>query len=354
MAGYRRALDAQAAPALRDLSRSYDTIIRATEQKARALATQIEAMRTAGQIDQVTLGQLYRMERYLLLATDLRMTTDRYALDVAAPRIADLQSDSAWLAQEHASRVERVVLGRDRALEFQQRFVMIPKGAIENLTGVMRDGGQLRTYLSRTLPDATVTRVGEALVEGLGAGLNPREVGRIAAKASGVGLQRATLIARTEMLRAYRESQRERWHSSGIVTMYRRTAAMSERTCLGCIAMDGTIWQSQEELEDHPAGRCTMVPVFVVDGEVIAPPMESAQSWLAEQPESVQVGTMGPTRWAAWKRGDVEISQMAQYRPNQRWGGAWVPRNVGDIVEGGRGGDLAARIHERTVDQMIA
>src|SRR5690554_1469823 len=90
----RRAIDAQAAPALKDLAKNYDTIIRATEAKARALAKQIEAMHRAGQTAQITKGQLYRMERYMILLADLRAQTNRYALDVAAPRIAHLQSDS--------------------------------------------------------------------------------------------------------------------------------------------------------------------------------------------------------------------------------------------------------------------
>lgn len=352
MTAFRRELDAQAAPALKDLARNYRTIITTTEAKARALATQIEAARAAGR--EVSLGQLYRIERYEMLLVELQKSTERYALRVAAPRIEGLQSDSAWLAQEHAARTERVLLGDELAGRFETRFVMIPEGAIENLSGVMRDGGELATYLRETLSKANVESVRKALAEGLGTGLNPREVGRIAAKASGVGLQRSTLIARTEMLRTYRESQRERWASTGVVQAYRRTAAVNERTCLGCIAMDGTIFQMHEELNDHPGGRCTAIPVFVVNGEVLMPPMQTAQSWLAEQPDATQVEVMGPARWAAWKRGDVEINQMAQYRPNERFGGAWVPRNVSDIVEGGEGGELAAQIHRRTAEQMIA
>jgi SPP1 gp7 family putative phage head morphogenesis protein len=352
IATFRSEIDATSATPMRNLRRGYQTIIDRTAQRADALAREINAMRAAGEI--VSKGRLVRMERYEMLLAELQRNARGYSLDVAAPAVTSLQEQNVWLAQEHASRIERVIVGPERVAQFQAQFVMPPRDAIEAIVGTMGDSGNVANYLAETLPDATVRKVGDALIEGIGSGLNPREVGRIAAKASGIGLTRATLVARTEMNRAYSESQRQRWDQSGLVRMYRRTSAQNSRTCLGCIAMDGTVFATREEIEDHPGGRCVAVPVFVIDGEIIQPPMQDAQDWLAEQPKGVQQEVMGPTRWAAWKRGDVGIKEMAQYRPNARFGGAWVPRNVRDIVDGNPVDRVTREAQARSVHQIVA
>jgi hypothetical protein len=112
-----------------------------------------------------------------------------------------------------------------------------------------------------------------------------------------------------------------------------------------------TGWYSANGIITH---NCVAVPVFVIDGEVIMPPMRGAQDWLAEQPEGVQQEVMGPTRWAAWKRGDVQLSDMAQYRPNERFGGAWVPRNVRDIVDRNPLDRVTLEAQQRSVHQIVA
>lgn len=352
IAAYRAEIDAASAPELKRLRKAYETIINNTARKADALAKEINAMREAGEI--VSNGRLVRMERYNLLLADLQRQCERYAIDVATPSVTQLQEENAWLAQQHAARTERIILGPELTGQVAERFVMVNAEAVEAIAGTMGDGGNVRNYLLETLTKATVDHVGNALVEGIGGGLGPREVARMAAQASGLGLTRAATIARTEMLRAYRESQRQRWEQSGLVHMYRRTAAQNPRTCLGCIVMDGTVFPISEELADHPNGKCFPVPVFVLpNGEVIQPPgMTSAREWLAQEPEDVQKHVMGPKRWAAWKRGDVQLHEMARYVPNERFGDSWAPRRVRDIVNAEPVDAAVREAQQRTVQQI--
>jgi len=254
--------------------------------------------------------------------------------------------------------LERISVGNEMALAMQRAHILSPAANIEAMVGLMGNGQPVREYLRRTLPIATVDAVETAIADVVTGDLGPRQAARAmvreTGKASGIGLQRAMTITRTESLRAYREAQRQRWQESGVVQAYRRTAAQNSRTCMGCIAMDGAIMPIDQPLEDHPNGRCSKVPVFVVDGEIISPWRgRSARDWLAEQDEPTQLKIMGPGRLAAYKRGDVQLHEMARRVEDERFGGAWVPRTVADIESGPGGGAEARRIVERDVDDVV-
>lgn len=335
--------------AMRRMARQYRRVVRDTTRRAQALADQIARLRAAG--EEVSLGRLVRLERYQLMLAQLGADVDAYAIRVALPELEALQADDVWLAQEHAERVERVLLGTERAGRLQAAFVLSPSPALEALVGVMGDGGPVREYLRQSMTAKAVQAVEDAVARVVTGNLGPREAARLlvteAGKASGVGLDRALCVTRTESLRAYREAQRGRWADSGVVQAYRRTAAQDERTCLGCIVLDGSVWPITEPLEDHPNGRCAMVPVFIVGGQVISSwgDAPSARDWLAGAGEETQLAVMGPGRYAAWKRGDVALEDMARRveDPTGRFGGAWVPRTVADIQATGAAGGRAGR-----------
>ena len=350
---FRAEVAANAAPRLRALSGAYRVVTRDTERRARALVTQIEAMRKAGQ--EVPVGRLVRLERYERLLVQLAADVDRFALRVAAPALSSLQEQNVWLAQQHAARIERLALGEELAARLEQRFVLSPRPALEAVVGVMADGAPVREYLSESMRRASVNNVAAAIERVVVGNVGPREAAREVAKAAGIGLTRALTIVRTEANRAYHESQRGRWADSGVVQAYRRTAARSDRTCIACIALDGAIIPINESLEDHPPNRCSMIPVLVVNGQVFDPSRgPTARDWLEGQPETVQRQVMGPGRFAAYQEGRIGIKDMARRVENERFGGAWVPRTVTDIDETGTAGGRAGHaLTGRTVAQVL-
>jgi len=73
--------------------------------------------------------------------------------------------------------------------------------------------------------------------------------------------QRATLIARTETLRAHNEGRKVFYREVGIKKVKWLTAN-DERTCPICAPRDGVIYDMDKVPEEHPGGRCTVVAVL--------------------------------------------------------------------------------------------
>lgn len=254
---------------MKELQAAYQQIVERTARRAESLARQINTMREAGEA--VPVGRLVRLERYQLMMAELGADVEAFGLQVVTPAVTQLQGENVWLAQQHAAQIERIAIGDERALALQRAHILSPSANIEAAVGLMGDGKPVREYLRRSLPLATIDAVERAVADVVTGDLGPKQAARAmvreAGKASGIGLQRAMTITRTEGLRSYREAQRQRWQESDAVPAYRRTAAQNANTCIACIAMDGAIMPIDEPLDDHVNGRC-LTPGTLVSGPV--------------------------------------------------------------------------------------
>lgn len=101
-------------------------------------------------------------------------------------------------------------------------------------------------------------------------------------------------------------------------------AQLDHRTCISCVALHGTIHEPNEELYDHPNGRCMALPLaggppvslevggVTVPGSVILTPSTvRGADWFNSQPKSTQIGIMGPKAYDAWKGGKVRIEDLS-------------------------------------------
>ena len=150
-------------------------------------------------------------------------------------------------------------------------------------------------------------------------------------------LSRALRITRTETNRAYREATRLQYaNNSQVVKGYRRHADKSENTCLACIALDCELYALDEPLNEHPNGRCALVP-DVLDYEDLGldlpptPQPETARDWLRSQPESVQRDMLGSRRFDAIQSGQIDLEDLATVRGNRVWGDAAVVRPIREL-----------------------
>ena len=220
----------------------------------------------------------------------------------------------------------------------------LPDDAFSNFIGMAADGKPVGRLLEPLGP-AAAKEVRGAIGTGIAMGKGPRATARLIETAAGMPLTRALLITRTETNRAFREASRLEYASSPVVKGYRRMAAKTERTCMACIALDGTLYDLNEPLNEHPNGRCTMVPEVLdyadlgLDVPRQAPP-EDARDWLGRQNERVQRKILGDTRLKAWKQGEIQLNQLATVRTSKVWGDAAVIRPVKDLGlgKGGPGG----------------
>lgn len=170
------------------------------------------------------------------------------------------------------------------------------------------------------LSESGQAAVRQVLVESIMDGVGPREAGRrIIAATEGVfngGLARATTIARTELVDAYR--------ATGAITMARNAqvldgwmwwTSLGSRTCAICVAMAGTVHPLTEPgPEGHPNCRCARVPLVTGGNQ----PTQSGQDWLESQPLSVREQVLGPGRLAQWEDGRP-LADMVEKRPNPGW-----------------------------------
>jgi len=69
--------------------------------------------------------------------------------------------------------------------------------------------------------------------------------------------QRATLIARTETLRAHNEGRKVFYREVGVKKV-KWITAHDERTCPECAPRDGKVYPIDAVPEEHPGGRCTV------------------------------------------------------------------------------------------------
>jgi SPP1 gp7 family putative phage head morphogenesis protein len=199
----------------------------------------------------------------------------------------------------------------------QVQFDRLPVSSVERMVGLAGDGSPLRSVLaeaSRVGPDALANE----LIRGVALGLNPREIARRAMRQGlATSYTRMMLIARTEVIRVARQTTQDNYRHSRVVRGYRRVAAKSIRTCIACLALDGREYPLSVQFEEHPAGRCTMIPILI-RGE----PVEflTGPEWFAQQPTATQRSMMGPGRWELWRDGRIGWDDLVTIHENERWG----------------------------------
>ena len=210
-------------------------------------------------------------------------------------------------------------------------FNTLPIAATANMIGLAGDGSPLRSILadaSKVGPQA----LGDALVRGVALGYNPRKMAKMAMRDGlGKSYTRMELVARTESLRSYREAARQNYIlNSDIIRGYRRRCARSARTCIACIALDGTEYPLDVPFEEHPNGRCVAIPILR-SGQG-APMGETAREWFERQPEKTQLEMMGPGRLELWQNKQIGWGDLATVDHDPVWGGTPKATPVGVLA----------------------
>ncbi|NPV86000.1 MAG: hypothetical protein HPY45_08340 [Anaerolineae bacterium] len=153
-------------------------------------------------------------------------------------------------------------------------------------------------------------------------------------KVLGTTLSRALTIARTETLRGHREATRASYQAnSDIVRGWVWHSAADERTCAACWAMHGTFHTLDERLDDHPNGRCAMVPKTKTWAEIgkqygidlsdvpdTNSEIEPGVLLFDKLPAEKQIGILGPAKWAAWKDDQFTLSDLVGQTESTIWG----------------------------------
>jgi SPP1 gp7 family putative phage head morphogenesis protein len=345
-AEFRRDLLAQESRAAARMVRAYAVATARLSQQLDRVTRQIAQAEERGQ--PVGVSWLFQQERLANLKAQAEAALATFARQ-AAQETEARQAQTVAAAGEQARQLTLAALGDGPApavAAVEVSFLRLPAGALEELVGVLGDGSPLRRLFD-ALPALVSERLEQGLLAGVAAGLGPREIARQVREAESLGLNRALLIARTEVLRAHREATRATYQANAdVVEGWVWTAELGPRTCPSCWALHGSFWPLDEPLASHPACRCSMSPRTRSWAELgfhgipeTRPEIEAGSDVFARQPEETQRAVLGPAGYEAYRRGEVSLADFVARRGNPEWGDMHYARSL-RAVRDGRGGEV--------------
>jgi len=336
---YRAALARREQQALGRLIRQYGDIWKAQKAELARLQADHAARIARGEVPSP--AWLYQEQRSRALLAQVEEEVSRWAGDVEAAT-RELQRIGAMQGQQYVVDTLRAALSRASGIApgIEGSFMRLSPETINNMIGFLGDGSPLARLFDQVGPDVRAAWE-KALLAGLAAGLNPREVARLARRATGMGLDRATRIARTEMLRASRETAHQSMLANpDIYDGWTWLCSLSLRTCASCLAMNGTWHPLTERLEDHVNGRCVAFPSLKpwsslgVNVPIPTPDagVPDAEAWLRGLPAADQERILGKRGADLWRKGEIALHEFAERKVSPDWGGMRVQKPLGRIL----------------------
>lgn len=292
-----------------------------------ALVDEIAVLSEAGA--PITRGKIVQLDRFIDLMQQTRTESARYA-GFTTDLVSTGQLELGQLAIADASQIIEVSF--NQAGKIGPAFNRLNVGAVEAIAGIAGDGQPISKLVnSRVIAGADeATAVINTLIESTALGINPARTATLIKDDLSAGLNKALQIARTEQLRAYRESTRQQYIESGVVKGYMRISARDVRVCPACIMADGNILLLETSFEEHVQGRCTLVPNVIGAPD---PTWQTGKQWFMTQPPEVQKQIIGPGRFDAWQGGQFKLDDLITKRTNRTWGNALVPTPLKDLVQ---------------------
>lgn len=271
--------------------------------------------------DEFSASWLYRVGRLETLAATIEGELAKFNQDGLA-KIASRAKTEVGAGELDAQNLLRFRV-RDDGLISPRNFAALPTGALEQITAMVGPGGPLPKAFNGMSADL-IQKVQQRLVDGIAKGENPRVVGRKMLQDTEDGglldtpLYKQVRVARTEPIRAYRESGRLTYlANSDVVTAWEWRAFPGRRTCPYCLAMDGSIHPLDQPMATHPQCRCTQLPVTELSD---APEFTGAEYLYrlsaSEQDEVFGSHTMGEL----YRSGKVRLSDIPEQFQHEDWG----------------------------------
>ena len=244
-----------------------------------------------------------------------------------------------------AAEVEAAETGRNNGRELIQiaepddpMWTRVNRQETVIAAGMTADDTPLDRLLDESFGE---TREGmeEALITGISTGQGSKWIADQMMKAAEIPEQRALLIARTEVNRAYRQANVETMRSSRAARGFRRRC-YKPTACFSCLMLDGEFYPLDSEPYDHPNGKCVFLPVTRHYDPADDPDWQTGRDWLEEQSPEDQRKIMGVGRWELWHQSGVDPRSMVYIKPNDVWGGSPAVRTLEELGFGYRGKDI--------------
>lgn len=269
-------------------------------------------------------AQLLRLSQLEALLDDVSMEVARFGR-TADRTVWAARRDAVAMAQDHAAGLVSRQLG-PQATRLVTLLRPVDTAAVEAIVGTLGQGPvhELLVSLGSGLTDRLVV----TLTDGVARGQNPRETARALRRVVDVPRHRALTIARTETMRAYRESTRvSHLAHADLLEGWQWLATLDTTTCPVCVAMHGEMLPTGELQGTHPNCRCTALPVTRTWADLGYPDVTETRTvlptgvdWFASLGAADQLAILGPAKHAAWAAGDLQLSDLVGYTDDPRWG----------------------------------
>jgi SPP1 gp7 family putative phage head morphogenesis protein len=290
------------------------------------LISDIEAARDAKV--EVRPNWLLTQHRYQQLLAELQEETLAF-IHRAITTVTGMQESAVERAPKDAEDLTVKALGpgpEAAVAQVRQNFGRLPGRQLERLVGFAGDGKPLGDLLSELGPEQSQAAK-DSLAYGVATGQSPRVIASDVATKTGMAKARALTIARTEMLRPYREVAHERFQASQVVTGWTWLAVLDARTCPVCAAMNGTEHSDDESLDTHPNCRCSAAPRTRSWADLgfagipdTRPPVLTPEQRFAALPEGDRLAILGARRLNAYNAGKITLAEMVRVTESKRWG----------------------------------
>lgn len=280
-------------------------------------------------IDRLVAAQQQTAAALTALTATTSTTTGAAATDVVAATAA---AEPAIIASQLPAAVA--------AAAVETYAARIAPTALEAIA--VRARSQIHSATWSLTEDATQA-MRRALIAGVATGAHPSEAARsMVAQVQGAfngGLDRALVIARTEILDAYRDtSATVHQANADVLAGWTWISTLDRRTCPSCWAMHGTEHPLDERgPDDHHQGRCARMPrvrswaELGVAGVEDQDAIPDAQQRFAALSRADQVAVMGPTRLELLTSGQITWADLVTVRDSQAWRRSHVPRPVREL-----------------------
>jgi SPP1 gp7 family putative phage head morphogenesis protein len=313
---HRRQLLARDEAARARIAASYEQTRARLEQLAAEVAQRIATAKENGET--ISRAWLYRQERYKALIAQVEREIDQWTRQIVAPMVEFGQGQAASLATIHARDLIIESQPLDVTLNIRRSaFGRLPVGAIENLVGFTAGGSPLSALLNG-YGATSADLVTQALIANLASGRGPRVAAREIAKILDQPRWQAERLARTEMLRSYRETTLENYKANGI-GQWEWLCSRSPRTCAACLSQDGELFPATTPMASHPNCRC--VPIPVIGNRRTR---QTGAEWFALQSDELQNNTLGKANAELYRSGEAGLADFVALKRSEKWGDSYV------------------------------
>jgi SPP1 gp7 family putative phage head morphogenesis protein len=306
-----------------------------------SLIERIEDLRSAGKT--VSQNMLFREVRFRLLLEQVQEELDRFA-PAASATVVEAQRAAVGLAGSHSQELIRTAAGPLPEGRFvPESFTRFSPETVRELVGRTAAGSPVRELFEQFGKDASI-RARAILVETVTAGQPLNVAAKALREELQIPLARALTISRTEVIGAYREASiRTYEENKEIVPGWRWTAALNQRTCAMCLAMDGRVFPNSVPFGSHPNCRCTPVPetkpwselgpefADIPDNRV---KLQKGSEWFAKQPDRIKRKILSPRKYELYKSGDLTLDDLIAYRVDKAYGPNRWERSLKHIESG--------------------